>query len=599
MTDLRRKVELFNRCVEQCEDANSMRMEMSEIFSPLLAILYESIRYLQRYYSGKLERSPTSGSVSYVTSFILTMCIDDEFVKNWPSRMEPKVKECLESMEGTIRHLKSMGMTSKINQAQASNYVELGLHDRDVEKDGAEKALFPIQCLPAFHTKYFTGRDKEIDSIHERLSSTEINRLQSYLIYGRRGIGKTQIALEYSRRYKEKYDAIFWIQCETGASLRTSFAEIAVALELDGADKNGHFEENLMKVLGWLRRTRKRWLLIYDNAEREQLLKGYWPVGARGSILLTSRSFYNFFEDDERHGETVPLFNEEERWNLLMAHLGPEWEAEHFAEGDMMVDVEKAAAKTLLDKTGGLPLAITHAAILIKNPNIGHSPGSSGDTSIRGFLEVFRASHTTLPQRQSGPREPLFHSLDTIWSIAFNALSPNARSLLGVLALLSPDLILIDLFQPSDQERLTEKLAFCRSGSGDLVTRPAIQTFVQPSVELQKAVEELTTAAFISRVGRKMRIHREVQEAVNYQGADDLKVFFDATVNLVYDAFPKQDGGRPLSDQWDSCRLTIQHAIHLANKFSSYAKERPGAEAPLNNLKSADILVRLLANCAW
>src|SRR5271168_8067 len=32
MTELRRKIELFNRCVEQCEDANSMRMEMSEIF---------------------------------------------------------------------------------------------------------------------------------------------------------------------------------------------------------------------------------------------------------------------------------------------------------------------------------------------------------------------------------------------------------------------------------------------------------------------------------------------------------------------------------------------------------------------------------------
>jgi NB-ARC domain len=513
--------------------------------------------------------------------------------------MEPKIKDYLESMEGTIKHLKSMGTTSKINQAQASNYVELGLRDRDVEKDGAEKALFPVQCLPAFHTKYFTGRDKEIDSIHERLASTEVNRLQSYLIYGRRGIGKTQIALEYSRRYKESYDAIFWIQCETSASLRTSFAEIAVSLELDGADKNGHFEENLMKVLGWLRRTRKRWLLIYDNAERGQLLKGYWPVGARGSILLTSRTFYNFFEDDQRHGETVPLFNEEERWNLLMAHLGTEWQAQHFAEGNMMVEVEKAAAKTLLDKTGGLPLAITHAASLIKNPKIGNSPGKSDDTSVRGFLEIFRESHGSLPERQSGPREPLFHSLDTIWSIAFKALNPNARALLGVLALLSPDLILIDLFQPSDQERLTEKLAFCRTGSGDLVNRPQIQTVIKPSVELQKAIEELESAAFISRIGREMRIHREVQEAVNYQGAQDLKECFDATVHIVYDAFPKQDGGRPLSDQWDSCRRSIQHAIHLANKYSSYAKERLGAEAPLKNLSSADFLLRLLANCAW
>jgi hypothetical protein len=59
MTELRRKVELFNRCVEQCEDANSMRMEMSEIFDPLLAILYQSIKYSQKYNAGKLGRIPS------------------------------------------------------------------------------------------------------------------------------------------------------------------------------------------------------------------------------------------------------------------------------------------------------------------------------------------------------------------------------------------------------------------------------------------------------------------------------------------------------------------------------------------------------------
>ena len=158
---------------------------------------------------------------------------------------------------------------------------------------------------------------------------------------------------------------------------------------------------------------------------------------------------------------------------------------------------------------------------------------------------------------------------------------------------------MIDLFQPSDQERLTEKLAFCRTGEGALVSRPAIQTVIQPSVELQKAIDELIRAAFISKIGREMRIHREVQDAVNYQGAEDLRDCFDATVNLVYDAFPKQEGGRPLTDQWDSCRSTVQHAIHLANKFASYSKEKPGSQAPLKDLGSADILLALLANCAW
>src|SRR2546421_9242549 len=50
-------------------------------------------------------------------------------------------------------------------QPQALDFVELGLRDRDVEKDDAEKALFPVQCPPEFYTRHFTGCEKEIDSI--------------------------------------------------------------------------------------------------------------------------------------------------------------------------------------------------------------------------------------------------------------------------------------------------------------------------------------------------------------------------------------------------------------------------------------------------
>ena len=508
--------------------------------------------------------------------------------------MEAKIREYLDSMDGTIRHLKSIGTTSRANRDQESRFVDLGLRDRGEEKDGAEKAIFPVESLPAHRAEHFTGRDKEIETIFGHLGSAETSRLRTFLIYGRRGIGKTQIALEYCRRHKKNYDAIFWIQCETSASLRQSFADVAVALELDGADKNGHYDENLVKVLGWLKRTTKRWLLIYDNAERENILKGYWPVGARGAILLTSRSFYNFFEDDQRGGETVPLFNEQERWDLLMSLLGKEWQKQHFSESNRMAPLEKAAARVLLHETGGLPLAITQLSILIKNENIGIN---TPDTSVRGFLELFHGSHSSLPVRQSGPREPLFHSLDTIWSIAFDALKPNAKALLSVLALLSPDSILIDLFLPSNQQYLAPKLGFCRSGSGDLLSRPSIQTIISPSAELQEAVDELRASNFISRAGREMRIHREVQEAVNYKNAGDLRDSFNSGVNLVYDAFPKQEGGRPLSESWESCRRYIQHAIHLATKYNLYIQGRP--DSPLRGLETAATFAGLLSNCAW
>jgi DNA polymerase III delta prime subunit len=525
------------------------------------------------------------------------MFTDDEFVKYWSSEMEPKITEYLDSMTDTIRHLDSVGNANTVNRTQAGNYLDLKLRDHGVVKERAGKSVFPVGNLPLFRTEIFTGRNQEIENINKQLSPPEAHKLRTYLIYGRPGVGKTQIALEYARRYREDYDAIFWIQCETNTSLRTSFLGIAVALGLDGAAKNAHFEESLTKVLEWLKWTEKRWLLIYDNVKQEQLLKTCWPVGARGSILLTSRSFYSSFKDEQLNSESVSLFNEEESWELLMAYLGPSWQAKHFAKTNMMVDVEIAAAKTLLNQTRGLPLAIMHAAKLVDNENIARH---TGDTSARGFLDLFRATFSTLSERQTGKDEPLYRSLNTIWSIAFKALNPSARAILGVLALLSPDEISLDLFRPTNQARLVRKMEFCRTGTETLVnTIPSKTTLTAPPSNFPDAIDELKDGTFISKVGRHVQIHREVQEAVNCHLLKDLKDSFDAAVNLVYEAFPKQEAGRPFSDQWDSCQRWIQHAIHLANKYQIYKQGRSGEENFLEDLPSTDLFVELFANCAW
>jgi len=55
----------------------------------------------------------------------------------------------------------------------------------------------------------------------------------------RRGVGKTDIALEYAYTNPSGIEAIFWIQCETSITLRQSFTDMAVQLNLPGADRNG------------------------------------------------------------------------------------------------------------------------------------------------------------------------------------------------------------------------------------------------------------------------------------------------------------------------------------------------------------------------
>jgi hypothetical protein len=158
-------------------------------------------------------------------------------------------------------------------------------------------------------------------------------------------------------------------------------------------------------------------------------MKGYWPVGAKGAILVTSRKYYNFMKDNQRKGDTVKPFNDQQSFDLLMVLLGERWQ-DLYKRG-LLRPSEVNAAKTLLKKIGGLALGIQQASILINNPDIG------GQT-IAGTLEIFNSSSQRLPERPESERSEMIHALDTLWNINFSILNPNARNLLSVLAMLSP-----------------------------------------------------------------------------------------------------------------------------------------------------------------
>jgi hypothetical protein len=122
-------------------------------------------------------------------------------------------------------------------------------------------------------------------------------------------------------------------------------------------------------VQKWLKLTTRKCLLIFDNVERESILKGYWLVGAKGAILITSHKYYNFMKDGQRKCDTVKPFNEQQSFDLLMVLLGENWQNQ-YSRG-LIRSTEIAAAKTLLKKIGSLALTIQQAAVLINNPDIG------------------------------------------------------------------------------------------------------------------------------------------------------------------------------------------------------------------------------------
>ena len=128
-----------------------------------------------------------------------------------------------------------------------------------------------ISTVSMFKNYAFTGRDDELIDLHQKLlpdhqSDTQTN-VQApgnpicCVLHGLGGAGKTQTALEFSYRYREDYDAMFWISSERDPELAAGFALIALKLGLveDDGKHDGGGKHNQVKAVqearSWLQRS--------------------------------------------------------------------------------------------------------------------------------------------------------------------------------------------------------------------------------------------------------------------------------------------------------------------------------------------------------
>jgi len=144
----------------------------------------------------------------------------------------------------------------------------------------------------------------------------------------------------------------------------------------------------------------------------------------------------------------------------------------------------------------------------------------------------------------------MIQSLNALFDMTFRALERHAQDLFSVLALLSPDEILIELFLPRRQSALDGRLSFAKQefipylNKGDTAALTCI-TNIMPA--LSAALEKLLAANLIRWDHRTIAIHQVVihqvvQKAMNYYSLQDLQECFNSAVHLVYEAFPNRYG---------------------------------------------------------
>ncbi|CAO2647163.1 Nn.00g080850.m01.CDS01 [Neocucurbitaria sp. VM-36] len=438
------------------------------------------------------------------------------------------------NFERTIRSLRQHKVTF-IQEAGLAEAVEAKRRHDDLKTSLAALTLkgtrqSPMALLPCPRNLHFCGREGILHDMEQTLSTSKNNyELSSVALHGIGGIGKTQIALEYTFKYRGSYSSIFWARAETEATLVESFAHISRRLNLAPEDTQPRSKVELVRV--WLE-TNADWLLVFDNADSPDSLRPYWPSALNGSIILTTQNpdFSSWVTLDIH----VPPFTNHEGSDLVLKQL-------------KRSDNERDSAIALSEELGGLPLAISHFT--------GYAARSSA--SVREILSTMQKS-----QLVSGPwesRESLAvghyeKTLRNVWDLALSEISEGGRQLLNILAFLNPDAVPEVMFL-GDIDVL---------GLGDDIEAriSALRAIVYGLREHHLIERDFSAEISV------LRIHRVLQSSIlrRLNEAGKLQETFEKAFEAVRQVFPKITFLRRNNDLWPTVELYLPHVLSLQRR---------------------------------
>jgi hypothetical protein len=290
------------------------------------------------------------------------------------------------------------------------------------------------------------------------------------------GVGKTQLANEFTYRRASDYDLVYWIAAEESASIADQFAALAAALGLDpAADPEGlqaQVHARLGEVAGWL--------LIFDNADavddiRPWIPAGLMPPGIPGHVIVTTR----------RGGFSA---------------LGPVMDLDVIDPAEALAllrtrvpSLNDAVGTAIAKELGRLPLALEQAAAYLDRSKL---PAEDYLTLLRErAADLLARGHVT------GRKD----TIGTLWDISLERISrenPAAVTLLDLCAYLAPERIPLDLFS-----------AHC-----DLLPSPLNGAAADP-LAFADVVTLLVDYSLATRTSAGLQIHRLLQAAIRAQHA--------------------------------------------------------------------------------
>lgn len=402
----------------------------------------------------------------------------------------------------------------------------------------AASAVSRIWNIPHRRNPNFTGREKLLEGLRVSLTSGRVAALtQPQAVHGLGGIGKTQTALEYAYRHAADYDIVWWIQSQEPSKLAADYAALAVPLGLPEKD-----EQDQKVIVEAVRRRlerESRWLLIFDNAERQEDVAGYIPQGGGGHVLITSRSqAWRAIANPQ----SVDTMEPKEAVDFLLKRTGQN---------------DENAAAELAKELGYLPLALEQAGAYI----------DAHASSFASYLDLFRKRQSDM-LKLGKPSTDYPDTVATTWLISFQEVEgsrPAAAELLNLCAFLAPDSIPISMLRDG-KEFLPKKLGVA----------------IGDGLAFGEVKEALVRYSLIDVDDESLSIHRLVQAVARDRlSKARRKTLAASAARMVDHAFP--DGSWDARN-WPVCLPLLRHALAVAGYTESLEVELDVASRLFNNV---------------
>ncbi len=292
--------------------------------------------------------------------------------------------------------------------------------DKNIEKNSPYKTFWNV---PFKRNPFFLGRENELKLIEDSLSSPNSIFLIK-AVSGLGGVGKTQIAVEYCYRNKNKYSSIWWVNAENKATIVASYQELAKMLGLPiNDDADNYIVIEVVKK--WMQEN-SNWLLVFDNLLDENMLETLLPTYYSGKIIITTRNSNLSFI---KNPLSIDKFIREDSIQFLFNRIKSEKE-------------NKEKCNELAHLLGDLPLALEQASAYIIQTGI----------SIKGYIERFNKYRVNLINK--GIPINYGYNLATTWEISFEEIANKntlALEFIYLCSFFSSDVISLNIFDVSSE----------------------------------------------------------------------------------------------------------------------------------------------------